>query len=133
VSGEAPNRRAVTIAAAVLYRVVDLLDEDAWADRWQAGNGQFTAEEIDTYLMRPEIYRQFELFGAGPRFFQYQPDPKAGTKSVNSLVPHFAFGNKGTLFDHHVIMNCWLTQAAARALLVAQALGGLDRLEKVHR
>ncbi len=136
VSGETPLETValLRLLLAMVYRIVDLPDEDAWAERWQAGNGQFPADEIDAYLMRPKIYPQFELFGAGPRFFQYQPDPKAGVKSVNSLMPHFAFGNKGTLFDHHrddELLALTLDEAA-RALLVAQAfgLGGLSGLEE---
>src|SRR4029079_16299479 len=103
VSGETPLETValLRLLLAVLYRAIELPDEDTWYERWQAGNGRFVVDEIDAYLTRPEIYRQFELFGAGPRFFQYHPNPKAGIKSINSLVPHFAFGNNGTLFDHH--------------------------------
>lgn len=127
VQGATPLETAALLRfiLVVLYRVLDLADEDDWAAYWQAGNGQFLAEAVDAYLLRPEIYCQFELFGPGPRFFQYPPDAQARVKSVNSLILHFAFGNNATLFDHHCddVPLALDPDVAARALLVTQVFG----------
>jgi CRISPR system Cascade subunit CasA len=131
VQGDTPLETAALLRfiLAVLYRVVDLEDEDAWAEQWQAGNGQFSVEAVDAYLLRSEIHRQFDLFGPGPRFFQYPPDPQAGVKSINSLIPHFAFGNNATLFDHHCDDEpLALTPAAAARALLAMQVFGLGQL-----
>ena len=83
----------------ILHRVFGPESRSAWVKLWQSSSG-FAMTDIEAYLARPDIYKRFDLFDPEKPFFQSRY-PKAGEKSVISMVLQMASGNNATLFDHH--------------------------------
>ncbi len=131
ILGETPIETAAIhrLLLAILHRVLGPKDAAEWGKLYK--NRGFNLADLDAYLQLSGIHDAFDLFGEKYRFYQYR-DPRAGEKSVISMVIHAASGNNSTLFDHsteHV--GIALTPAqAVRALLVSQmfGIGGLSGL-----
>lgn len=114
---------------AILHRVFGPRVPTEWKKLWQ--RERFDADRVNDYLLKPQIASRFDLFDDKRRFYQAR-DPRAGEKSVISLIIHTASGNNATLFDHSTeAASLALTPAqVARALIVSQAfgIGGLSGL-----
>jgi CRISPR system Cascade subunit CasA len=93
-------------------------DEDEWDDF-----GQNFAQEVTTYMQKPEIYPHFNLLGDGPRFLQSK---KANAKTSEGyplckIFFHLASGNSPKLLDHWgEDPRPWSPAAAALGLLCLQ-------------
>lgn len=131
IRGDTPLETAAMhrLLLALLHRVFGPDGVAQWGRLYK--NPGFYLPDLDVYLQRSDIYDAFDLFGEKRRFYQHR-DPRAGEKSVISMVIHAASGNNSTLFDHsteHVGLELTPAQAA-RALLVSQmfGIGGLSGL-----
>ncbi len=131
IRGETPLETAAIhrLLLVILHRVFGPDGTAQWGKLYK--NPGFRLADLDAYLRQPKIYDAFDLFGEKRRFYQHR-DPRAGEKSVISMVIHAASGNNSTLFDHSTEnAGLELTPAqAARALLVSQmfGIGGLSGL-----
>lgn len=130
ISGETPLVKAalLRLLLAVCHRVYGPADEDAWLELWE--RGAFDPQPLDAYLAQWQ--HRFDLFDQERPFYQ-MADDRVKPKPINSLLPHLAFGNKATLFDHNSDDEAIsiLAPEAARALVTAQAFGlaGLSGLK----
>lgn len=131
IRGETPLETAAVhrLLLAILHRVFGPEGAAQWGKLYH--NPGFDLAGLDAYLQLSDIHHAFDLFGEQRRFYQSR-DPRAGKKSVISMVIHAASGNNSTLFDHSTeYVGLELTPAqAARALLVSQmfGIGGLSGL-----
>jgi len=134
IRGDTPLETAALhrLLLAVLHCVFDgPKNRPAWIEMWKQGQGQFGGQPVEDYLLRADIYPRFDLFHPQRPFYQ-SLDPRAGEKSVITLVLQMASGNNATLFDHHTEqVGVALTPSqAARTLIASQAfgIGGLSGL-----
>jgi CRISPR system Cascade subunit CasA len=122
LSGDTPLETAALhrLMLALLHRVLGPSDEDAWADL--RSEASFDMAALDDYW--DCYYSRFDLFNPDHPFYQAE-DERVKRKPPNSLVLDLAFGNKGTLFDHHTDDEALsLSPAkAARALVTLQTFG----------
>ena len=131
IRGETPLETVAMyrLLLAILHRVFGPEGTTEWGKLRQKPG--FSPADLNDYFQRSDIYEAFDLLGEKRRFYQCR-DPRAGEKSVISMVIHAASGNNGTLFDHSTeYVGLELTPAqAARALLVSQmfGIGGLSGL-----
>jgi len=106
---------------AILQRVFQPMDEDAWETLWQ--NGAFPVDPIETYL--DQWYDRFDLFHPERPFYQAR-DERVKSKSVLYLAE--AIANTHTIFDHRTeaTTDALNPPQAARLLVTAHAfrLGG---------
>jgi CRISPR system Cascade subunit CasA len=122
LSGDNPLETAALhrLMLALLHRVFGPHDEDAWMDlRSEMSFDTATLEDYwDCYHSR------LGLFDPDHPFYQTEDD-RVKHKPPNSLILDLAFGNKGTLFDHHTDdQAASLSPAkAARALVTLQTFG----------
>lgn len=94
----APHERIALIRLLVCITHASLgapEDEDEWDDF-----GQNFAQEITSYLQKPEIYPHFNLLGDGPRFLQEEVPIEGDPVPTSKLIPNLATGNNPTLLDH---------------------------------
>lgn len=115
-----PLQSVAVLRQVLLPVVLDALgvprDEDAWADRWDAG--QLDPDRIRDYLA--EHADRFDLFHPTQPFAQVAGlrTPKDETKPVSLLLPSVATGNNVPLFTAR-------TEAEPPALSPAQAARAL--------
>ena len=131
IRGNTPLETAALhrLLLAILHRVFGPSGQTEWKKLWH--QPQLDANKLNAYLLDPRIADRFNLFGDKRRFYQ-ACDPRAGVKSVISLIIHTASGNNATLFDHSTESTglALAPAQAARALIVSQmfGIGGLSGL-----
>jgi CRISPR system Cascade subunit CasA len=128
IAGETPvvNISILALAIAVLCRVFDMADDEAWS-RLRL-EGSFPRQPLEEYL--GGWYDRFDLFHPERPFYQ-APDDRVERKSVIHLVQ--PIGNTGTLFTHQNEADgvALSPKRAVQHLLAAQlfrtaGLSGLD-------
>jgi CRISPR system Cascade subunit CasA len=129
IAGELPvvSVGILALAIAVLCRVFDVADDEAWSKLWRAG--AFPPQPLEAYLR--QWYERFDLFQSERPFYQ-APDERVERKSIIHLIQ--SIGNTGTLFTHqNEVDGVALAPASAAQHLVAAQLfrtAGLSGLEE---
>jgi len=125
------------LCLAVLQRVFDPKDEDAWLDLWN--KGEFPVIPLEEYFAkwgsRFDIFDPVQPFYQDPKIGQRQKDldnlngsvPKKN--SINLLRFNYASGDTGTFFDHSMVdHDLKITPGQAALILVtaqSASLGGM--------
>ncbi len=131
ISAETPLCTAsiYRLLLALLQRVLNPTNIDAWEALWRAG--AWPADQIEAYL---EAWRaRFDLFHSAHPFLQLG-DRRVKPKSISALLPEVASGNNPTLFSHQLDKESFSVapDRAARILLAAHTfgVGGLSGIEQ---